>query len=193
MVKKISSQLPQSVRIIGGKWRSRRLQFISSDGLRPTGDRIRETLFNWLAPSIEGAKCLDLFAGSGALSFEALSRDAAACVALENNTDAIAQLQMNQTNLNADNLAIIHTDTRDYLRQKNATHPYDIVFMDPPFEYRLHTEINRLLSLGGWLAANALIYCELPISEYANTPQNWQLLKEKTAGKVRYCLYESVG
>jgi len=192
LVKKISSKSSQTVRVIGGKWRSRRLNFVPVDGLRPTGDRIRETLFNWLAPSIEGAKCLDLFAGSGALSFEILSRGAASCVALENSADAVAQLRANQTNLDADNLAIVYTDTRDYLRQTNSANPYNIVFMDPPFEHRLHGEISRSLNRGGWLAPNALIYSELPISEHADTPQNWQLLKEKTTGKVRYCLYETV-
>lgn len=86
-----------SVRIIGGIWRSRNLRFISVDGLRPTGSRIRETLFNWLAPTIEGARCLDLFAGSGALCFEALSRGAESCIAIEANSQAVSELRHNQT------------------------------------------------------------------------------------------------
>ena len=92
MARKISAQTPESVRIIGGKWRSRQLKFSATEGLRPTGSRIRETLFNWLAPYIEGARCLDLFSGSGALCFEALSRGAKNCTALENNSSAIDQL-----------------------------------------------------------------------------------------------------
>ncbi|MGB2375564.1 MAG: 16S rRNA (guanine(966)-N(2))-methyltransferase RsmD, partial [Porticoccaceae bacterium] len=101
MAKKISSRTPESVRIIGGKWRSRQLKFPAVDGLRPTGSRIRETLFNWLAPYIEGASCLDLFAGSGALCFEALSRGAKNCTAVENNRVATAQLIDNKTLLTA--------------------------------------------------------------------------------------------
>ena len=106
---------PSSVRIIGGKWRSRKLKFTATDGLRPTGSRIRETLFNWLAPYIEGARCLDLFAGSGALCFEALSRGAKNCTAIENNQAAISQLTNNKALLDADDLVIVATDTRRFL------------------------------------------------------------------------------
>lgn len=192
MAKKTPVKSPQSVRIIGGKWRSRRLEFIPADGLRPTGDRIRETLFNWLAPSIEGATCLDLFAGSGALCFEALSRGAKRCVALENNAQVAAQLSVNQTTLGADNLTIVSTDTRDYLSSVNCADKYNIVFLDPPFEHGLHGEIIQALNNRRWLAANALIYAELPVSEPSSPPHNWQLLKEKTAGNVRYCLFSYV-
>ena len=192
MAKKISSRTSESVRIIGGKWRSRQLKFPTVDGLRPTGSRIRETLFNWLAPSIEGASCLDLFAGSGALCFEALSRGAKNCTAVENNRVATAQLIDNKTLLDADDLRIIATDTRDFLSANRQNWQFDIIFLDPPFERQLHTEIARLLTDGDWLAANALIYCELPAMESFSQPANWQLLKDKIAGKVRFCLFSYV-
>ena len=115
LAKKISAQTPPSVRIIAGKWRSRQLKFTATTGLRPTGSRIRETLFNWLTPYIEGAACLDLFAGSGALCFEALSRGAKNCTALENNQAAISHLTNNKALLDADDLVIVATDTPRFL------------------------------------------------------------------------------
>lgn len=182
----------ESVRIIGGKWRSRQLKFTATDGLRPTGSRIRETLFNWLAPYIEGASCLDLFAGSGSLCFEALSRGAKNCTALENNSAAISQLNSNKTQLNAINLNVIAADTHRFLNQNTANDQYDVVFLDPPFDQKLHLKTAKLLTEGGWLVNNALIYCEIPIAEPPCMPTNWQLLKDKTAGNVRFCLFAYV-
>ena len=118
MAKKTPNSTPESVRIIAGKWRSRRLHFTVTDGLRPTGSRIRETLFNWLAPSIEGARCLDLFAGSGALCFEALSRGAKHCIALENNRSAISQLTIIKPFSMRADLDIVATDTVKFLEKK---------------------------------------------------------------------------
>lgn len=192
MARKISAQPSGSVRLIGGKWRSRQLTFVATNGLRPTGSRIRETLFNWLAPSIEGANCLDLFAGSGALCFEALSRGAKYCAALESNREAISQLMANQTKLDADNLKIISTDTRVFLTQANSGAKYDVVFLDPPFDQGLHQQICQLLTEGNWLASKALIYCELPLSQAQCMPSSWQLLKDKTAGNVHFCLFTYV-
>ena len=189
MARKISAQKLESVRIIGGNWRSRQLKFTATNGLRPTGSRIRETLFNWLAPYIEGARCLDLFSGSGALCFEALSRGAENCTALENNRSAIEQLQANKTLFDAINLEVIATDTPHFLEANTANHQYDVVFLDPPFEQKLHAVIAQLLTDGNWLASNALIYCELPATEPHFMPINWQLLKDKTAGNVRFCLF----
>lgn len=181
-----------SVRIIGGKWRSRKLDFVPVDGLRPSGGRIRETLFNWLAPTIEGSKCLDLFAGSGALCFEALSRGASDCLAIEANSQAISRLRFNQENLAADNLEIISGDCLKFLEGKNADQPFDIIFLDPPFEKKLHKKVGALLVAGNWLASRAQIYCELPATEPQNFPLSWRLVKDKTAGNVRYCLFEFV-
>ena len=189
MARKLSAQKSALVRIIGGKWRSRPLKFTATNGLRPTGSRIRETLFNWLASYIEGARCLDLFAGSGALCFEALSRGAQNCTALENNRSAIEQLNANKTLLDAINLEVIATDTRNFLKANTAPHQYDVVFLDPPFEQKLHAVIAQLLTEGNWLASNALIYCELPATAPQFMPSNWQLLKDKTAGNVRFCLF----
>ena len=192
MAKKESQQSSGSVRIIGGKWRSRNLRFVSVDGLRPTGSRIRETLFNWLAPSIEGARCLDLFAGSGALCFEALSREADCCVAIEANSQAISELRHNQAQLTANNLDIVSGDCQKLLERGNTAKPYDIIFLDPPFDMKLHKQASRLLISGNWLASKAQIYCEFPATEAQDLPLSWRLIKDKIAGNVRYCLFEYV-
>ncbi|MDA9014208.1 16S rRNA (guanine(966)-N(2))-methyltransferase RsmD [Porticoccaceae bacterium] len=192
MAKKTPNQAPESVQIIAGKWRSRLLKFTATEGLRPTGSRIRETLFNWLAPSIEGARCLDLFAGSGALCFEALSRGAKHCVALENNRSAISHLNSNKALLDVADLRIVATDTLTFLEKNTERSQFDVVFLDPPFEKKLHSNVVQLLTEGMWLAKNALIYCELPLAEPQPMPPNWQLLKDKTAGNVRFCLFAYV-
>ena len=192
MAKKGSQQSSGSVRIIGGKWRSRNLRFVSVDGLRPTGSRIRETLFNWLAPTIEGARCLDLFAGSGALCFEALSRGADCCVAIEANSQAVSELRHNQAQLTANNLDIVSGDCQKLLERGNIAKPYDIIFLDPPFDMKLHKQAGRLLISGNWLASKAQIYCEFPATEAQDLPLSWRLIKDKIAGNVRYCLFEYV-
>ena len=192
MAKKGSQQSSGSVRIIGGKWRSRNLRFVSVDGLRPTGSRIRETLFNWLAPTIEGARCLDLFAGSGALCFEALSRGAVCCVAIEANSQAVSELRHNQAQLTANNLDIVSGDCQKLLERGNTAQPYDIIFLDPPFDMKLHKQASILLISGNWLASKAQIYCEFPATEAQDLPLSWRLIKDKIAGNVRYCLFEYV-
>lgn len=192
MAKKGSQQSSGSVRIIGGKWRSRNLRFVSVDGLRPTGSRIRETLFNWLAPTIEGSRCLDLFAGSGALCFEALSRGAGCCVAIEANSQAVSELRLNQAQLTANNLDIVSGDCQKLLERGNTAKPYDIIFLDPPFDMKLHKQASRLLISGNWLASKAQIYCEFPATEAQDLPLSWRLIKDKIAGNVRYCLFEYV-
>ncbi|MFP6833684.1 MAG: 16S rRNA (guanine(966)-N(2))-methyltransferase RsmD [Porticoccaceae bacterium] len=192
MAKKGSQQSSGSVRIIGGKWRSRNLRFVSVDGLRPTGSRIRETLFNWLAPTIEGSRCLDLFAGSGALCFEALSRGAGCCVAIEANSQAVSELRLNQAQLTANNLDIVSGDCQKLLERGNTAQPYDIIFLDPPFDMKLHKQASILLISGNWLASKAQIYCEFPATEAQDLPLSWRLIKDKIAGNVRYCLFEYV-
>jgi len=192
LAKKGSQQSSGSVRIIGGKWRSRNLRFVSVDGLRPTGSRIRETLFNWLAPTIEGARCLDLFAGSGALCFEALSRGADCCVAIEANSQAVSELRHNQAQLTANNLDIVSGDCQKLLERGNTAKPYDIIFLDPPFDMKLHKQASRLLISGNWLASKAQVYCEFPATEAQDLPLSWRLIKDKIAGNVRYCLFEYV-
>lgn len=178
------------VRIIGGRWRGRKLRFPDSEGLRPTGDRIRETLFNWLAPWLPGARCLDLFAGSGALGFEALSRGAAQVVMLEKSPTVIASLKAAATALDADNtLQIVATDTRQWLKQP-AHQTFDIIFLDPPFATDHYHQLLTLLRNGGWLADDALLYMESdrPL-EQLDGSATWEPLREKRAGVVYHGLY----
>lgn len=186
-------QSQQKLRIIGGKWRSRTIPFPSAQGLRPTGDRIRETVFNWLTPTIEGVRCLDLFAGSGALSFEALSRGAAHCTALEMQDIAISQLRDSATVLGALDISILQTNSLHYLENNVTQQRYDLVFVDPPFDTPLLSSACALLERGQWLAANAKIYCELSAADNSFVPPpNWQLLRDKISGGVRYCLFSYV-
>ena len=182
----------QKVRIIAGKWRSRLLGFADIPGLRPTGDRIRETLFNWLTPDINGARCLDLFCGSGALCFEALSRGAGHCLALEQNPQAVACLNESKRLLDASGLTIAQTDTLLQLRTPPET-PFDIAFVDPPFDLNMVTEVCALLEDNRWLATGGLIYCELPAqcNDFA-PPANWQVLRNKVSGGVNYILFSRI-
>lgn len=187
-MKKNSPATNGQIRIIGGQWRGRRLPVPDSPGLRPTTDRIRETLFNWLTPWIANARCLDCFAGSGALGFEALSRGAAQVTSLESERHIVRQLEKNLLLLAETRVQVIHTDTLAYLSRPSQAQ--DIVFVDPPFRQTLLANTLNLLETQGWLAEQALIYVEcerehgLPV-----TPARWQLLREKTAGQVAYRLY----
>jgi len=190
-IKKNKSRSPEisSLRIIGGRWRSRKISFTKAPGLRPTGERIRETLFNWLAPRINGANCLDLYAGSGILCLEALSRGAEQCTALDNNHSTTQKLQANSDLLNA-GLTIINTNCTDFLTNQKTDIQFDVVFIDPPFAKDLHSQSCSLLEHNGWLKEDALIYCELPSNDVSFVaPANWQLQKDKIAGGVRYMLY----
>lgn len=177
------------IRIIGGQWRGRKLPVPESPGLRPTTDRVRETLFNWLAPSIVDASCLDCFAGSGALGLEALSRYVANATLLEMERGVAQQLQKNLATLKASNAKVVNTNTLAFLAQAGA--PHDIVFVDPPFRKGLLEETLKLLENNGWLSDEALIYIE---SEVENglppVPMNWHVYREKVAGQVAYRLYQ---
>ena len=177
------------IRIIGGQWRGRKLPVPESPGLRPTTDRVRETLFNWLAPSIVDASCLDCFAGSGALGLEALSRYAANATLLEMERGVAQQLQKNLATLKASNAKVVNTNTLAFLAQAGA--PHDIVFVDPPFRKGLLEETLKLLENNGWLSDEALIYIE---SEVENglppVPMNWHVYREKVAGQFAYRLYQ---
>jgi len=183
------------LRIIGGKWRGRKLNFANAEGLRPTGDRIRETLFNWLAPVITDAHCLDLFAGSGVLGIEALSRGASSATLVEKNHAAIALLQQNCSQLNIDHAEIIQADAIHWLTQLKPTgsgsiRVYDVIFLDPPFATALLQPCCDLLNQHGLLADNAYIYIETSSQQPAPaTPPSWNSLREKTSGQVTYRLY----
>jgi 16S rRNA (guanine966-N2)-methyltransferase len=178
------------LRIIGGEWRSRKLAFPDAPGLRPTPDRVRETLFNWVAPHIAGAKVLDPFAGSGALYLEALSRGASMALALDSSAEAIASLRRNLDLLNCTVGQLLQSDAVRYLETQSAT-PFDLVFLDPPFHQNLLPGICTQLEEKGWLAPLAWIYTEseTPPSSL-QLPATWRLHREKKAGQVHYALWQ---
>ena len=182
---------PGRIRIIGGHLRGSRLTVPEAPGLRPTPDRVRETLFNWLAPMIHGARCLDLFAGSGANGIEALSRGAAWTTFIERSDPLSAMLRDNLKRLKVEHAQVLCADALEYLRQ--PTDRFDIVFMDPPFALDLAPAAATALEQGGWLAADALIYVELPHGNLAALPENWQLHRHGHAGALDYSLYRRIG
>lgn len=190
VVSKHAGKLSSSqLRIIAGKWRGRKLPILAVDGLRPTGDRIRETLFNWLAPLITDAECLDLFAGSGALGFEALSRGAKHAVLCEHASSAVKQLKDNARSLKACSATIMHVDSMTMLLNETQEKPYDVVFIDPPFSLHLWQQTIDALQEYDWLSPNAAIYIESAFESHYIVPQDWCLHREKITGSVRYCLY----
>lgn len=177
------------VRIISGLWRGRKLPVYDAEGLRPTTDRVKETLFNWLASDIPHSRCLDLFAGSGGLGFEAASRQAAHVTMLELNKSAKQQLSKNVTDLKASNIEVLQQDALLFLQQSGE--PYDVVFIDPPFRQDLLDKTIELLAGNNWLSPEALIYIETEKElTLPSLPQDWQLHREKTAGQVCYRLYQ---
>jgi 16S rRNA (guanine966-N2)-methyltransferase len=181
------------LRIIGGQWRSRRFAFPAGPGLRPTPDRVRETLFNWLAPYVPGARVLDPFAGSGALFLEALSRGASAGLALDTNGEAVAALRSTLDTLKCANGQLVMTDSLRYL-DNQAAQPFDLVFLDPPFHQDLLQNTCRLLEERGWLARDAWVYTESEaVPSSLGLPGNWRLHREKKAGSVHYALWQREG
>ncbi|MDG0807021.1 16S rRNA (guanine(966)-N(2))-methyltransferase [Pectobacterium brasiliense] len=188
MAKKNASSAAGQIRIIGGQWRGRKLPVPDSPGLRPTTDRVRETLFNWLAPVIQQARCLDCFAGSGALGLEALSRYAAHATLLEMERAVAQQLTQNLALLRAEHAEVVNTDSLSWLAKPGT--PFDVVFLDPPFRKELLNNTLALLEQQGWLAPDAWIYVETEAENAQLTiPENWQLHREKIAGQVAYRLY----
>ena len=157
---KQTSKAMGEVRVIAGLWRGRKLSVLNAEGLRPTTDRVKETLFNWLMMDVANARCLDCFAGSGSLGIEALSRQAQAVVFLEKFANAAQQLKKNLASLKTDKGTVINTDTLTYLSQKNSTEPFEIIFIDPPFHHNFVPQVLTLLQQNNWLAENALIYVE---------------------------------
>ncbi|MBQ4854417.1 16S rRNA (guanine(966)-N(2))-methyltransferase RsmD [Rhodanobacter sp. B2A1Ga4] len=175
------------IRIIGGSLRNSRLDVPDLSGLRPTPERVRETLFNWLAPVIDGARCLDLCAGTGALGIEALSRGAASVQFVERDARAAQALRANLARLKTEAGQLAVLDAGLFLQ--GAAHPYDLVFLDPPFALELWPALARQLEQGGWLAARGWIYVESPRGLAPALPPNWQLHREGQAGEVRFALY----
>ena len=190
---------PHELRIIGGLWRGRRWQFPANDALRPTPDRVRETLFNWLAPRIQQAACLDLFAGSGALGLEALSRGAGRVVFVEQDAATAQALQQRIADWQGSQATVgtARVERGDALRwigvPRPAGHaPFDIVFLDPPFAAGLLPRCCALLAAQGWLAEGALVYVECPARDpLPSLPDGWQWLRSKAAGEVGYHLAQS--
>jgi len=179
---------PGRLRIVAGKWRSRLLPIAEQEGLRPTPARVRETLFNWLATEIRGSNCLDLFAGTGALAFEALSRGAATVTMIEKSAKAVDQLESSSQNLGAKDARIENTDALSFLRRP-ADRSYDIVFLDPPFADDLVEECCQLLQSNGWLTDRAAIYIEQDKSQpLPALPAGWHIAGNRQAGHVRFAL-----
>jgi len=173
------------LRVIGGEWRSRLIEFGAADGVRPTPDRVRQTLFDWLSPIIAGAACVDLFAGSGALGFEALSRGAASVRFVETGRAQVDSIRAAAAKLNASpRCEIIHLDVCTWLR--STTQQFDIAFVDPPYDAGLWQPV--LLALQPVLKSNHRVYVEWPKTVTPLWPPGWQVLKEKTAGQVSYAL-----
>jgi 16S rRNA (guanine966-N2)-methyltransferase len=178
------------LRIIGGTWRGRRLRFPDAPTIRPTPDRVRETLFNWLAPALSGARCLDLFAGSGALGLEALSRGAAHATFVERDRNAARAIETCLAEWDRERRCdwrVIGADAADFLAVPG--HPFDLVFLDPPFDSGMLAAVAAQLERGGWLADTARIYVERPAAEQPAVPANWTHAREKRSGQVGYHLY----
>ena len=183
------------MRIISGSKRGSKIQFQTAPGLRPSGDRIRETLFAWLQTSIAGSQCLDMFAGSGALGFEAASRGADRVVMLEKNKSAARWLKENADRLQFDNVDIFANDAliRDTYEVQLAGEQFDVVFIDPPFSEDLHQLAIDLARQQQLLKPDALVYIETgKKADNIQVPKHWQLFREKVAGEVRIQLYRAI-
>lgn len=179
-----------AVRIIGGRWRGRKIIFVGDGKIRPTSDRIRETLFNWLTPYISGARCLDLYAGSGAMGFEALSRGAVSVIAVEYDKTISHHILTMQKTLQADGLQLVQSDVLQWLSKPGQLQqPYDVIFLDPPYAEQALLTCCQLLEKNKWTKNGTLIYYEhnAPIdNEFL--PSGWQVIKAKKAGQVFYYL-----
>ncbi|MCX7058673.1 MAG: 16S rRNA (guanine(966)-N(2))-methyltransferase RsmD [Proteobacteria bacterium] len=181
-----------SVRIIAGRWRGRLLRFPTVLELRPTPDRVRETLFNWLQRPVVDARCLDLCAGSGALGFEALSRGAAEVVLVERDVAVARALRASAALLGSPQALIVVADARGYLQ--GLPRPFDVVFLDPPFASGLLPELCTLLEQRGWLAPRAYVYLENAVSDaVVPLPDGWEAVRETRAGEVRGVLAQRRG
>ncbi len=183
---KSTSSYPRKLRIIGGRWRGRRLDVSESEGLRPTPDRVRETLFNWLQPYIAGASCLDLFAGTGALCLEALSRGAASVVMVEKAPHVAQQLHQHIERLEAAGAEVVLADAVEFLRR--TPRAFDIVFLDPPFKSHLIADCAAIVETRGWIRPGGLVYVEAPSRLELALPATWERIRGKKAGQVGYHL-----
>ncbi len=179
------------LRIIGGAWRGRKIDFAAVPGLRPTPNRVRETLFNWLAPVIRDAQSLDLYAGSGALGLEAASRGAASCVLVERDATVAALLRTQVSRLAASQVEVIEADAARWLA--GTPRRFDIVFLDPPFHHALLQDCVDRLEQQGWLKESAWIYIETEAGSELVLPPQWHWHRDQQAGQVRYRLARRAG
>ena len=180
---------PGKVRIIGGQWRGRRLPIPPVEAVRPSADRVRETLFNWLAPRLPGARCLDLFAGTGALGFEALSRGAAAVSFLDTHPLVLKHLAAMREMLDAVHGEILGYDACAWLAQREPV-AYDVIFVDPPFAAGLSDDVLALLARG-WVAVNGVVYLETPALPQVGPA--WTCLRQGQTRHVVYTLLAPAG
>src|SRR5262245_27746419 len=184
-----AAALPNRLRIIGGRWRGRRIEFPPLDAIRPSPDRVRETLFNWLQSHVAGARCLDLFAGSGALGIEALSRGAAHVTFVDREPQVGRHLTQTLRTLGADAADIVVVDALRFLH--GPPQPYDIVFLDPPFASGVLSQICAELARG-WLAPTSHVYVENPATTALPAlPPGWSVHRTKRAGQVGYHLLQT--
>ena len=180
-----------TVRIIGGRFRGKKLTFPLQDSLRPTQDRIRETLFNWLMNDIVDANCLDIFAGTGALGLEALSRGAQHVTFVDNDNTVMNTLKKNAATFSADQLTFIRANYKEALLSQA---PFDIVFIDPPFSEQLQVPVAQWLEAQHYLTAKAFIYIEAKKgSDMAELPEDWVCLKQSSTATIDYYLYSRTG
>ena len=178
---------PGKLRIVAGSLRGSKLAVPDKAGLRPTPDRVRETLFNWLAPVIDGARCLDLFAGTGALGIEALSRGARSCMFVESDRTLARLIAENLARLKVGNAQVMADEAEALLG--GSAQAFDVVFLDPPFGADLWNDSAHRLESGGWLSGDAWIYVESPADAELALPPTWMLHREGRAGGVRFALY----
>jgi len=172
------------VRIIGGRWRGRKIEFPDVEGLRPTPDRLRETLFNWLAPLLPNARCLDLFAGSGALGFEALSRGAAHTVFVERDKLVCRALKSQAATFQTKDVEIVNEDALQYLTRNQQT--FDIIFLDPPFHTGLFAKSLAQLQRYPCWSSSAWLYCEIEREiAWPSMPDNWSIWREKNTKEIQ--------
>nr|WP_277613848.1 16S rRNA (guanine(966)-N(2))-methyltransferase RsmD [Acinetobacter nematophilus] len=185
----VNNKVKNQLRIIGGEWKRRVLSFADIDGLRPTPDRVRETLFNWLMWDIQNTKVLDLCAGSGALSFEALSRGARHVLMIEPNTAQAKFLKENIQQLKVENCQLKVQTAQQAL--SNLNEQFDLIFLDPPYSLNLWEELAQ--KADPYLADQALIYVEADRAlSQLNLPSTWQLQKQTKAGVVQAGLFKKI-
>ncbi len=182
------------VRIISGRFRGKKLPVLNAQGLRPTGDRVKEMVFNWLMFDVADSCCLDGFAGSGSLGFEALSRGAKSVQFLELDKTVANQLKKNlqALKITEEQGKVFNQNSLEYLKLPQTTPHFDLVFLDPPFHFGLSQQAINLLAENNWLKENALIYVETEANIPLTVPQNWQLKKEKTTGQVTARLFQFI-